>query len=144
MDFRDSPFGMGFSSPSAHEPVFQFNPISVHSGSTVQPEPNHVDPPIIFHGAASSSNAAYRPEAQPAHHEDLQMVDARDDVVELPPAAEPPAGLLDQDARKSRRNKYAQLDWEAQKQNIQKLYFENRTLSQIKDIMWREHAFEAS
>lgn len=136
------PFGMDYASFSANEHGFDFTPIS---GSRVQPASSHADPPVFFRGAAGSSNPVNQPQpgVQAVHHEDLPMID--DEMAEVPPAAaEPPAYPIDQDARNSRRGMYTQLDWEAHKPYIQKMYFENKTLKQIKDTMLKDHSFNAS
>ncbi|KAJ0122498.1 hypothetical protein J7T55_003011 [Diaporthe amygdali] len=141
MDSRDFSFGMNYNSRSPHEQGFHFNPLSAQSGSSLQPEPDFAAAPTIFR----SSNGPYQhqPEDQAAHQEDLQMMD--DGLMELPlPSVELPTGVPNQVARKSHRSKYAQLDWDTHKHHIQKLYFENKTLKQIRETMVRDHAFNAS
>lgn len=146
MDPSHYPFGMVSDSRSASEPNYNFDPFSYQSGSRVQSVHNDAGPSYVFHGAAmarSIESDQHRPEVQATHQEQVNMMDV-DNLVGQSSIAEGPARLPDMSAPVSRRSRNVQLDWPAHKDHIQRLYFENKTLKEIREIMLTEYSFIAT
>lgn len=136
MDSREVPFGMASD--------WDYNPIlgstQSDSHSHLQPQGYDAIPSAVFHGIANAPDNPFQrqTEMQPTQQGDLQMADATIDEPSAAPNSLNPA------TSNSHRSRRTQLDWAAHKSHIQQLYFEDKTLNEIIELMARDYNFNAS